>query len=82
MEEPGSINKIAVARLGQVEDGSECERGQTNAVSEFGFILTLASRKDFKQEHSMVEFMFPLFFPFFSPLLVIILVVDTRLKAC
>lgn len=43
MEEPGSINKIAVARLGQVEDESECERGQTNAVWEFGFILTLAT---------------------------------------
>ena len=38
--------------------------------------------KDFKQEHSMVEFMFPLFFPLFSPILVIILVVNTRLKAC
>ena len=65
-----------------MEDEAECERGQISAVWEFGFILTLVSWKDFKQAHSMVEFMFPLFFPLFSPLLVIMLVVDTRLKAC
>lgn len=48
---------------------------------EFGFILTLVSLKDFKQEHNMVRFIFPLL-PSLLFFLIIILVVDAVLKAC